>query len=115
MRFYNLAALTLLGALMLPPTAQAKHPPAANIQKQIPALHPHEKKIEAIDPSALDASIAADRLILLNNIRSQLLTLETIRPWEKNPDIYSGSMSNAAFSLMERKFASPDDRLRSVI
>jgi uncharacterized protein (DUF885 family) len=44
-----------------------------------------------------------------------LLTLETIRTWEKNPDIYSGTVSNAAFTIMERKFASPDDRLRSLI
>jgi uncharacterized protein (DUF885 family) len=159
MRFYNLAALTLLGALMLPPTAQAQHLSAdgavqtfnfladqyfsevyfhfaptagtsaglhqydtqledysaANIQKQITALHTYEKKIEAIDPSALDASIAADRLILLNNIRSQLLTLETIRPWEKNPDIYSSGITNSAFVIMERPYASTNIRLRSLV
>src|SRR5712672_2083246 len=56
---------------------------APNIQKEIAALHTYEKKVEAIDPSALDAAVASDRLILLNNIRSQLLTLETIRPWAK--------------------------------
>ena len=53
--------------------------------------------------------------MVLGNIRSTLLTLETIRPWEKNPDMYSGGISNGAFSLMERKFAPPDDRLRSLI
>src|SRR5258708_5226474 len=73
---------------------------AANLQKQIAALHTYEKKVEAIDPSALDASVVADRLILLNNIRSQLLTLETIRPWEKNPDIYSSAITNSAFVIM---------------
>jgi uncharacterized protein (DUF885 family) len=87
---------------------------AANIQKEIAALHTYEKKIEAIDPSALDASIAADRLILLNNIRSQLLTLETIRPWEKNPDIYSSGITNSAFVIMERPYASTNIRLRSL-
>jgi len=87
---------------------------ATNIQKQIAALHTYEKKIEAIDPSALDASIAADRLILLNNIRSQLLTLETIRPWEKNPDIYSSGITNSAFVIMERPYASTNIRLRSL-
>jgi hypothetical protein len=58
---------------------------AANIQKEIAALHTYEKKIEAIDPSALDASVAGDRDILLNNVRSQLLTLETIRPMGEEP------------------------------
>jgi uncharacterized protein (DUF885 family) len=88
---------------------------AANIQKQVAALHTYEKKIEAIDPSALDASIAADRLILLNNIRSQLLTLEIIRPWEKNPDIYSSGITNSAFVIMERPYASTNARLKSLV
>ena len=88
---------------------------AANIQKEIAALHTYEKKIEAIDPSALDASIAGDREILLNNVRSQLLTLETIRPWEKNPDIYSSGITGSAFVIMERPYASTDVRLKSLI
>ena len=49
--------------------------------------------------------------MVLANIRSQLLTLETIRPWEKNADNYSSACANGAFVLMERKFASPDERL----
>ena len=57
----------------------------------------------------------SDREIVLDNIRSQLLTLETIRPWEKNADTYSSTCANAAFVLMERKFAPPNDRLRSLI
>jgi uncharacterized protein (DUF885 family) len=59
--------------------------------------------------------IAADLEIVESSIRSQLLTLETIRPWEKNADNYSSTCANGAFTLMERKFASPDDRLRSLI
>src|ERR1700733_4939482 len=87
---------------------------AANIQKEIAALHIYEKKIGAIDPSALDASIAGDREILLNNLHSQLLTLEVIRPWEKNPDIYSSGITGSAFVIMERPYASADIRLKSL-
>ncbi len=88
---------------------------AANIQKEIAALHVYEKKVEAIDPSALDASVAGDRAILLNSIRSTLLTLEIIRPWEKNPDNYSSSVTNSIFVIMERPYASVDTRLRAAI
>ena len=56
-----------------------------------------------------------DRDLLLNSIHSTLLTLETIRPWEKNPDIYSSGITNSAFTIMERKFAPPADRLRALI
>ncbi len=86
-----------------------------SIDAEIAALHLFEKKIEAIPGSELDEGTRADRELVLANIRSTLLTREVIRPWERNPDNYSGSISNAAFSLMERKFASPEDRLRSLI
>jgi uncharacterized protein (DUF885 family) len=88
---------------------------AANIQRQIAALHTYEKKVEAIDPSALDSPVAGDRAILLNSIRSTLLTLEVIRPWEKNPDIYSSGITNSAFVIMERPYASADARLKSLV
>ncbi len=88
---------------------------AAAIDRQMAALHDYEKRFDAIDPSALDAPIAADREIVLNNIHSTLLTLETIRPWEKNPDTYSSGITNSIFVIMERKYASADTRLQSVV
>jgi len=88
---------------------------AANIQRQIAALHVYEKKVEAIDPSALDASVAGDRAILLNSIRSTLLSLEVIRPWEKNPDNYSSGITASAFVIMERPYAPADTRLKSLV
>ena len=86
-----------------------------SIDAEIAALHGFEKRINAIPADALDQVARADRELVLANIHSTLLTLETIRPWEKNPDNYSGAISSAAFSLMERKFATPEDRLRSLI
>jgi uncharacterized protein (DUF885 family) len=56
-----------------------------------------------------------DRELVLNNIRSTLLTLETIRPWEKNADTYSSGITNSAFVIMERKFAPPGERLRLLV
>ncbi len=87
----------------------------AAVQREITALRSYEKKVDTLDPSALDASVAADREILLNNIRSQLLTLEVIRPWEKNPDIYSSGITNSIFVIMERPYASTDTRLRAAV
>src|ERR1700722_9331885 len=89
----------------------------ANIQAEIAALKSFEARIEAIrpDPAPADFVPRSDREMVLSTIRSQLLTLETIRPWEKSADSYSSTCANAAFVLMERKFASPDDRLRSLV
>lgn len=85
------------------------------IDAQIAALRKFEARIEAIPAAELSQSERGDRELVLGNIRSTLLTLETIRPWEKNPDTYSSGLSASAFSLMERKFASPDERLKSLI
>jgi uncharacterized protein (DUF885 family) len=88
-----------------------------NIDAEIAALKDFETRIEAVHPDAGAAEFVprSDREIVLANIRSTLLTLETIRPWEKNADNYSSTCANGAFVLMERKFASPDERLRSLI
>ena len=88
-----------------------------SIDAEIAALKSFETRIEAIQPDASEASFSprTDREMVLGNIRSELLTLETIRPWEKNADNYSSACANGAFTLMERKFAPPDERLRSLI
>jgi len=86
-----------------------------NIDAEIAALHALEKRVVAIPAASLDQTAEGDRELVLSSIRSNLLTLEVIRTWEKNPDSYSGAVSNAAFTLMERKFAPPEVRLRSLI
>jgi len=88
---------------------------AARIQQQTATLKQFEKEFEAFPSARLSAEQAADREIVLGNIRSGLLDLETIRGWEKNPDVYSSTASNAAFVIMSRTFAPPADRLKSVI
>src|SRR5579875_869944 len=88
---------------------------AAGVQKEIAALHERERKIAAVDPSALDAEPAADRDILLNSIRAELLQLEVIRGWEKNPDNYSSGVTGSIFTIMERPYASVDVRLHAAI
>ncbi len=88
---------------------------AAGVQKEIAALHEWEKKIGAVDGSALDAEPAADRDILLNSIRASLLQLEVIRGWEKNPDNYSSGVTGSIFTIMERPYAPVDVRLHAAI
>ena len=88
---------------------------AGTIQKQIAALHDYEKKLAVIDPAALDAGPAGDYAMLLNSVRSSLLTLEVIRPWEKNPDTYSSGITASAFCIMSRAYAPANERLRSLV
>jgi len=88
---------------------------AAEVQRNVAALHDYEKKLMAIDPKALDAEPAADYQILLNSIRANLLQLEVIRGWEKNPDSYSSGVTGSIFTIMERPYAPVNTRLRAAV
>ncbi len=84
-------------------------------RKEIRKLHEYETRVEQFPATGLRAVDAADRKILLGEIRSQLLTEEKLNPLERNPDIYSSGVSYSVYVLMNRKFAPPETRLRSVI
>ncbi len=110
---YNPSQATSLGLHQY--DTQLEDYSAANRGREVAALHEWQGKIKAIDPSALDAEPAADREILLNQIRSQLLQLEVIRPWEKNPDNYSSGVTSSIFTLIERPYAPVNTRLHAAI
>src|SRR5258708_9908301 len=57
----------------------------------------------------------AEREMLLSAIRSELLSVQVSRTWEKAPDTYWDGAANSVYVIMSRNFASPDDRLRSVV
>ncbi len=52
---------------------------------------------------------------MLSNIRGDLLELETMRGWEKNPDTYSSGGHRPCLPFMSRTFAPPEERLKSLI
>jgi uncharacterized protein (DUF885 family) len=85
------------------------------IEKHIASLKKSEARTLALDPKGLSQMETADREMLLSAIRSELLSLQVIRTWEKDPDTYSTGAANSIYVIMSRSFASPDDRLRSVV
>jgi uncharacterized protein (DUF885 family) len=87
----------------------------AGIDANVAALRAFEKRVAALDPKGLDETRVADRELVLANVQGTLLTEETIRPWEKNPDFYSSGVSNSVYVIMIRNFAPVDERLRSVV
>jgi uncharacterized protein (DUF885 family) len=88
---------------------------AAARQREISGLKDFLGKFHAIDPSKLPADIAADREWIMSSIHSNLLELEQIRMWTKDPDRYSGGVTNSIFVIMKRNYEPAEDRLRSAI
>jgi len=95
--------------------AQLEDYSLATIAAQIRSLKGHLAKFEHFPANSFTADAAADRDLVIHNIQSQLLSLENIRMWEKNPDVYSGGITNSAFTIMSRNFAPPEERLQSLI
>ena len=80
------------------------------VRQQVAVLGQFGREINAFQGAPAD-----DRALLLTDIQSTLLSLQSIRMWEKNPDQYSSTASNAAFVIMSRKFAPAAVRLTSLI
>ena len=88
---------------------------AAAHEQQIRGLKEFLSEFEAIDGSRLPADTAADREWIISSIHSGLLELENIQMWRKDPDHYTGAVTNSIFLIMKRNYAPPEERLRSTI
>jgi uncharacterized protein (DUF885 family) len=87
----------------------------AEVEEQIAATRKFLAEVEAFEPQGLSPASAADRELVLSTLHGQLLTLENIRMWEKNPDGYTSYATSAIFTIMSRTFAPPAERLKSAI
>ena len=87
----------------------------AGVDRETAALHTYEKKVAAFPAANLNQWDEGDREFLLGTIRSQLLSLETIRLWQKDPDYYSSGITNSAFTIIERDYLPAEVRLASLI
>jgi uncharacterized protein (DUF885 family) len=86
-----------------------------SLDQESAALRMYEKKVAAFPATNLDQWDEGDRKFLLGTIRSRLLTIETIRPWQKDPDYYSSGITNSAFTIIERNYAPAEVRLAALI
>jgi hypothetical protein len=83
--------------------------------KNAARLHKALDDFTAIDPATLSAGDRDDREMLINSIKGKLLDVETIRYWQKDPNVYVRSATSVVFDLVHRDFAPLADRLRSVL
>jgi uncharacterized protein (DUF885 family) len=88
---------------------------AAGQEELARGLKEYLAKFEAVDRAKLPPDTAADLDWMIAAIRGELLEIEDIQQWRKDPENYSGGATNSIFLIMKRNFAPPEDRLRSVI
>jgi uncharacterized protein (DUF885 family) len=88
---------------------------AAGRKREIAGLEGYLGRFGKLDRSKLLPDTAADLDWMISSIHSQLLELENIQMWRKDPDSYTSGLTQSIFPLMKRNFAPPEERLRSVI
>ncbi|HEV2149528.1 MAG TPA: DUF885 domain-containing protein [Longimicrobiaceae bacterium] len=87
----------------------------AGIERRREALHGWLRRLEGIDRAALRGDARLDHRVLEHAIRAQLLELEEVRGWERDPGTYVGAVSGGTSALSSRTFAPADQRMRSMM
>ncbi len=82
---------------------------------RVRALQLSRRTLDGISPATLSPDRLLDREQLIHAIDSQILSLEVVRAWSRDPDMYSGTVTNAAYTIIKRRFADPATRLRALI
>lgn len=88
---------------------------AANVARRKAALEKYRLRLAAIREGKLAEAEAIDAATLDGAIRAELLELETVRDWKRNPVLYVGKPAEAIDLLMKRSFAPPAERLKSIV
>ena len=78
-------------------------------------LKAFRRSLAGIDPAPLSLSAQLDREQLIRSLDAEILSLDVIQPWRKDPDAYSSGITRAAYVVMKRPYAPRADRLRSLI
>ncbi|HEY0477723.1 MAG TPA: DUF885 family protein, partial [Kofleriaceae bacterium] len=95
--------------------AQIEDRSRARIEQRIAELHGFADRLGQLDRAALGFDNAIDAEAIAADLRSELLSLETLRLWVKNPMTYAGLPGGAIDALMKRDFAPKKDRLRAMV
>ena len=87
----------------------------AAIAAESQAMKGFRRQLDAIDPATLTLEKQLDREQLVRAMDSGVLGLDVIKRWARDPDAYSGGITNAAYVIMKRDFAPAGERLKSLI
>ena len=95
--------------------AELEDPSEGAVHAESQALQQFRAKLAAIDGATLTADKQLDREQLQRALDAGVLALDRIRQWAKDPDSYSGAITNSAYVIMKRNYAPASDRLTSLI
>jgi uncharacterized protein (DUF885 family) len=88
---------------------------AAAFARRAEALKAMQTRLAALRAGELPEADAIDAEVLDHAVRAELLDIEGVKEWRRNPMLYLGKPAEAIDLLTKRSFAPPADRLRAVV
>ena len=73
------------------------------------------ERISAIPPETLSFENQLDREQLLHALDARILSLDVVREWQRDPDVYASGIAHTAYLMVKRSFATPEERLKNLI
>ncbi len=86
-----------------------------HIDARLAEVKAFQKRLEGVDTKALSFDNAIDAAVLDGQMKAEVLDVEVLKTWQVNPINYVGLPGSAIDGLMKRNFATPAERLKSVI
>jgi uncharacterized protein (DUF885 family) len=87
---------------------------AASVAADSESIRSFLRRLDDVDSESLSLESQLDLEQTKHKLDGTLLRNDVIRPWAKDPDIYSSGIANDAFVMISRTFAPPEQRMRSL-
>jgi uncharacterized protein (DUF885 family) len=87
---------------------------APAVRARVKALRAYLKRLLAIERRALSLDASLDHRLLEHAIRAELLELEEVQDWRRNPMLYNRLLADGVASLVDREFAPLAERLTAL-
>jgi uncharacterized protein (DUF885 family) len=85
------------------------------VAREVRRLRDAVSLLTRINPSGLPEETRYDYLVLMSHARGQLLDLQDIRAWQRDPNIYNRLVSESVDNILKRNYAPIEQRLNSVL
>lgn len=85
------------------------------IAREVRRLRDAISLLTRINPAVLPEETRYDYLVLMSHARGQLLDLQDIRAWQRDPNIYNRLVSESVDNILKRNYAPIEQRLNSVL
>src|SRR5918994_5041326 len=85
------------------------------IDAHVRALAGFGRRLQQIDPAPLPPTEKVEHPIVVANIEARMHELETVRSWERNPQVYSDALGTSLAGQALFNYAPEADRARRVV